>query len=255
MTRKTRSVFILSLILGVAGLTTGSCAKDVPTLEIEEGPVGEQPIIAGGMPGTVLETMDADRYTYVRVDLGDEEIWAAAPHFEVAEGDQIVVPPGVPMQDFHSKSMDRTFEVIYFVDQIVPEGGDVLAAGMPPGHPAISHPEAESVAGDVSDIEKAAEGYTVAEVYGGKVELAGQAVTLRGQVVKVNQGILGSNWLHIQDGTGSAADGTNDLTVTTNGLAAVGQTVLITGTLELDRDFGAGYRYPVIVTGAEVTIE
>jgi hypothetical protein len=205
--------------------------------------------------GTVLETMDADRYTYVRVDLGDEEIWAAAPHFEVAVGDRAEMPPGAPMQGFHSQTLDRTFDVIYFVESAGVVGAGTAAAGMPPGHPAIDHLQAETVAADVSGLKKAAGGFTVAEVYERKAELAGQAVTLRGEVVKVNQGILGSNWLHIQDGSGDATDGTNDLTVTTSGLAAVGQTVLITGALELDRDFGAGYRYPVIVTGAQVTVE
>jgi len=72
-------------------------------------------------------------------------------------------------------------------------------------------------------------------------------------VVKYNAGILGKNWLHIQDGTGSA--GTNDLTITTEATCTVGDTVLVHGKLVADRDFGAGYVYDLIVEDAQVTVE
>ena len=72
-------------------------------------------------------------------------------------------------------------------------------------------------------------------------------------MVKFNGGILGTNWLHIQDGTGT--EGSNDLTVTTSAVVKVGDTVLVRGAVSLDRDFGSGYRYGVIVEGATVTVE
>jgi predicted NAD/FAD-dependent oxidoreductase len=78
-------------------------------------------------------------------------------------------------------------------------------------------------------------------------------VALQTKVVKVNRGILGKNWLHLQDGTGNQAAGTNDLVVTTDSLPEVGEVVTITGNLSRDRDFGAGYRYGVIIENAEVT--
>jgi hypothetical protein len=78
---------------------------------------------------------------------------------------------------------------------------------------------------------------------------------LRGKVVKYNGNILSTNWLHIQDGSGSAADGSNDLVVTSAAEAAVGDTVIITGNIVLDKDFGAGYSYPVLVDDASLTVE
>jgi hypothetical protein len=72
-------------------------------------------------------------------------------------------------------------------------------------------------------------------------------------VVKFNGGILGTNWIHLQDGTGSAENGTNDLTVTTSGTASVGDVVTATGTLVTDKDFGAGYTYAVMLENAELT--
>jgi hypothetical protein len=130
---------------------------------------------------------------------------------------------------------------------------DTLDRTMPPGveHPAVK-PTAET---DVSGIAKAEGGKTVAEVYAEKDALAGTKVTVRGKVVKTNAGIMGKDWLHVRDGSG--ADGTNDLTVTMapGTLPKVGDTVLVTGTVVLNKDFGMGYKYPVMLEGAEVKVE
>ena len=87
-----------------------------------------------------------------------------------------------------------------------------------------------------------------------KDQLAGQPVVFRGKVVKTNPNIMGKNWLHVRDGSG--AEGTNDLTVTTAGTAPnVGDTVVVKGTVALNKDFGMGYQYDIIVEDAEVTVE
>jgi hypothetical protein len=91
-------------------------------------------------------------------------------------------------------------------------------------------------------------------VFAEKDALSGQKVAVRGKIVKVNAGIMNTNWLHVRDGSG--AEGTNDLTVTTAGTVPnVGDTVLLTGTVALNKDFGMGYSYDVIVEDAEVTVE
>lgn len=114
-------------------------------------------------------------------------------------------------------------------------------------------PTAEVAEVDLSGIEKPDDGVTIAELYAGKAELAGQAVTVRGKVVKVNPNIMGRNWIHLRDGSG--AEGTNNLAVTTNQLPNVGDVVLVVGTLEADKDFGMGYTYELIIEQPELTIE
>jgi len=124
---------------------------------------------------------------------------------------------------------------------------------MPAGetHPAPKAP-ADDV--DLTGIAKADGGKTIAEVFAEKDALAGQPVTFRGKVVKTNPDIMGKNWLHVRDGSGG--EGTNDLTITTAGaMPAVGDTVLVTGTVALDRDFGMGYAYDVLIEDAEVKVE
>ena len=114
-------------------------------------------------------------------------------------------------------------------------------------------PTAEVADVDLSGIEKAADGVTVAELFANKDELAGQPVTLRGKVVKVNAGIMGTNWLHVRDGSG--AEGSNNITITTGQMADVGDVVLVTGVLTVNKDFGMGYQYDAIIENAELMVE
>jgi len=206
--------------------------------------------------GPVIETMNSGGYTYVLVDGGSDKIWAAAPEFVVNVGDQVVVPPGAPMRNFHSETLKRDFELVYFVGAIQTPSGQPLskANGMPGGHSPTAGKSAPAEV-DVSGVEKAAGGKTVAEIYDSKADLSDKEVTVRGKVVKFNPQIMGKNWLHIRDGSGDAEARTNDLTVTTDTPAKVGDTVLVTGVIHLDKDFTHGYKYDVIIEEAQVVVE
>jgi len=200
----------------------------------------------------VLETMNAGGYTYIRVRTEDKEIWAAGPQGTVAVGDRVNLPAGALMPSFHSKALDRTFEEIYFVGAIEIVGGSKSphGGGSPPAGHATGGRGAAMTPGS---LQKAEGGSTIAELYARRGELAGKQVLVRGQVVKFTANIMGRNWMHIQDGTGQP--GSNDLTVTTADSASVGDVVLVKGTAAVDRDFGAGYRYELIVEQAGVTVE
>jgi hypothetical protein len=108
---------------------------------------------------------------------------------------------------------------------------------------------------DLTGIKKADGGQTIAEIYAASAKLAGKPVTVRGKVVKYNGGIMGKNWLHIRDGSGSDATGDNDLAITTATEAKVGDTVLVSAVVTTKKDFGAGYKYAVILQDAKVTVE
>ncbi|MCF6281260.1 MAG: hypothetical protein L3J28_03470 [Candidatus Polarisedimenticolaceae bacterium] len=94
---------------------------------------------------------------------------------------------------------------------------------------------------------------TVESLHKDMTELKGKMVQLQGKIIKVNNGIMGRNFLHLQDGTGTSAAGNNDLTVTSNETANVGDEVTILGVVVLDHDFGSGYRYPLMVEEAVIT--
>jgi len=205
----------------------------------------------GPRSGTVVETMSSGGYTYVLVSDGSKEAWAAAPQLVVAVGNRVTLPGGYPMRAFHSKTLNRTFDVVHFVERIEVVGGGASGGPLLSPHTGSAAPPAASV--DVSNVAKADGGQTVAELYAGKDALEGNQVAVRGKVVKVANGIMGKNWLHIRDGSGAADAG--DLTVTTTATASIGDTVLARGKLGVDRDFGYGYQYAVIVEDASVTRE
>ena len=217
------------------------------------------PVPPGMVRGTVLETMNSGGYTYAFLDTGEDQRWVASLETPVQVDDVVQTDEGMAMTGFTSKTLDRTFNVVYFVATLqnlstgtqsvsVPQG----ATEMPPGHPAIGAGAAEPATVDVEAYE---EGKDIAYVYANKDELAGQAITLRGQVVKYNPDILGWNFVHIQDGSGDAAAGDSDLIVTTKAETAIGETVVLSGTVVLDKDFGAGYSYPVLLEEASLTRE
>jgi len=251
---------MMSLILAASICFAVACSAEHQNEEISQTQVdtaaAAQPADESMATGKVLETMDAGNYTYVRVDTKDGEIWAAATRFDVEVGDTVVVPLVMPMENFHSDSLDRTFPVVYFTSQILKEGESASPA-MPSGHPPVGGAMAAShdTPTVVEVIEPADGGVTVNQIWTETDALAGTPVTLRGQVVKFNGGILGTNWIHLQDGTGSAENGDNDITVTTLGTASVGDVVTVTGTLVTDQDFGAGYTYKVLVKDAELVAD
>lgn len=96
-----------------------------------------------------------------------------------------------------------------------------------------------------------AEAVKVADIFAKRDKLNGKKVTVKGKVVKYNAGIMGKNWVHIQDGSGK--QGTNDITATTNDVAAAGDTVTVTGTVVVNKDFGSGYKYDVILEDATIS--
>ncbi len=252
---------VLSLALFALTLLSG-CGEDTPAPSSQAGMPSTQTAPAApemgapGKIGKVIESMDAAGYTYVQVETGTETFWAAAPQFAVKVGDDVVIPEGMPMPNYYSKTLDRTFDVVYFVPSVLVGGAQAVAEGaMPPGHPPMTGGNAGAVKTDIdlTGIKVADGGQTVADVFAKKADLAGKQVKIRGKVVKFSPEIMGKNWLHIQDGTG--AEGTNDLTVTTAGVAKMGDTVLISGLLVTDKDFGYGYQYSVIVEDATVTVE
>ncbi|MEI6463420.1 MAG: OB-fold nucleic acid binding domain-containing protein [Verrucomicrobiota bacterium] len=207
------------------------------------------------LEGKVVETMNAASYTYVQVETGGRRIWAAAPQFDVKVGDAVAIGDARPMPNYHSKTLNRTFDVVYFSGDVRVNGQrpvQAAAADLPAGHPAPGAKAGPAVA-ELSGIKKVADGQTVAEIYADKAQLTGKSVAVRGRVVKFNAMIMGKNWIHIRDGSG--VEGANDLTVTTADKAKVGDVVVITGELKANRDFGGGYRYPLIVEDAKVAVE
>jgi hypothetical protein len=233
----------------------------------------DEPSPGASVEGQVLEAIEVPNYSYLRLGApGSEGTWVAVPTAGLAVGAQARLREGMRMENFASTALKRTFPVIYFgtleggrtAHGMAPvdathnphaNGADPHAGGAPPADPdamKAAHPALGAV--EIKPVERAkgADGKTVAEVIDHRTQLVGKTVRLHATVVKSTPGILGKTYLHLRDGSGDAAKGTNDVVVTTQTTPAVGDTILIEGIVAIDRDIGAGYKFPTIIDDAKI---
>ena len=176
--------------------------------------------------GTVVETMNAGGVTYVRLKTDTGERWVVTSPAEIDNGTAVTA---------------QVYDNIAFAKI---DGG-----AAPAGHGAAKTPEIGNVKVDKAE---GADAKTVAEIWATKAALKDHRVVVRGTVVKFLPSIMGKNWLHVRDGSGTHAKGDDDIAVISDDQAKVGSVVTLTGTVRLDKDFGAGYSYPVIIEDAKL---
>ena len=237
----------------------------------------------GSLSGKVLETMDSGGYTYVLLATEDGEKWVAAPKTLITVGQTAAFASGMVMRDFKSETLGRTFDELVFSSGLAGAGGGKSMAATAGSCPNDKGASAESgsaphggmgaMGGAMSGggmgamqssgrvtvppvdlaIEKAAgeNTFTVAEIYQQGAALNQKKVVVRGKVVKVSANIMGKNWIHLQDGSGKPEAGTHDLVLTSQQKPTVGEILVAEGILAANKDFGAGYRYDVIVEETE----
>jgi hypothetical protein len=128
----------------------------------------------------------------------------------------------------------------------------LLATTHAPGQGHATSPSPDAAAANSAALTPPQGVTTIADLWKTRAMLAGTIVTVRGKVVKYNGGILGVNWMHLQDGTGAASDRTNDMTVTSEMETKVGDVITATGVVAVDKDLGSGYNYPVIIEHATI---
>lgn len=204
---------------------------------------------AAVVKGEVLEIKEVASYTYLRLKTKNGETWAAVSKAPVAKGAQVTIENPMVMNNFQSKSLNKTFPEIIFGNLAGTGGGGPMASQeMARAHAGLS------AKGNEAKIQVAkatgANAHTVAEIIAGQAKLKDKPIMLRAKVVKFNAEIMGKNWVHVRDGSGSAEAGSNDLLVTTKAMAKVGDVVTVKGVVRVDKDFGAGYAYKVLVEDA-----
>ena len=250
---------------GVVAMFGGSFSRERPRAEPMASsapplpsPTAESPA-AGLVEGAALEVHDVPGYTYIRVgEAGSEGTWTAVATAGVKVGERVSVRSETVMNNFESKTLKRSFDSIHFGSLATGESAGALPPGhaptagaLPPGHPPSAASAGPSAVGAVGKAT-GPNARTIAEVFAEKQALSAKKIRVRGRVVKVTSGILGKNFLHLQDGTGSEQTKDHDLTVTTAEEVARDQTVTFEGTLVLDKDLGAGYRYDALLEDAVV---
>lgn len=198
----------------------------------------------GNVKAEVKEVIHTTSYSYLRFNENGEDKWIAIAKQDIKVGETVYYIEGMRMDDFKSEELDRIFESVYFVmevsDQPIVKNQQMVNGQTEPKKPNLKKIDVE--------IELPEGAISIGQLYADKKQYNGKSVTVKGKVTKVNTGIMGRNWIHIQDGTG---DETNfDLTITSDDIPNIDDIVTYWGVVAVDKDFGAGYSYELIVEEA-----
>ncbi len=245
------------LVMLILVVVFSSCVKN------KNGQLNQEQTAANGNSFEVAEVVQGSTYTYIKAKENSGEKWMAVSKQEVQTGEVYFYSEGLPMQNFHSKEIDRTFDEIYFVSEIsktpiktgVTGGmGSGAMGGMGAMEGAMTAPEHQGKVGTEQNgsiaVKKSAGEITVAQVFANRNEYSGKEIEIKGIVVKVNKQVMDKNWIHIQDGTRD--NGNFDLTITSADVAEVNDEITVKGKITLNKDFGYGYSYEVIMEDAKI---
>lgn len=235
-----------TFLIVILGLLVASCVRNKNGQSVQGTETANEKVFE------VSEVIQASNYTYLKVKENSDEKWMAVTKQDIRIGDVYYYEGALQMTNFHSKDLDRTFEEVYFISQISKKPSmmdklENMGGSAEPKHSGKIETKQKSAI----KLEKSDSEMTIAEVFANRDKYSGKEIEIRGVVVKVNKEIMGRNWIHIQDGTSS--DGKFDLTITSQDLAQVNEEVTFKGVITLEKDFGAGYFYDVIMEDASLT--
>ena len=200
----------------------------------------------GNHKAEIVEVHQANSYSYLLLEEDGNEYWIAVNKDIYEKGQVIYHLSGMEMKDFESKDLDRTFESIWFVqdvsDEPIYDTQEMVRGQTEPQKPQLKKEEVSI------DVPEGA--VTIGELYANLDAYKDMEVTVRGEVIKLNMAIMDRNWIHIQDGTGDEEH--FDLTVTTQHAPQKGDVVTYKGKVSVNRDFGMGYFYELILEDAVV---
>ncbi|MDG1901348.1 MAG: hypothetical protein P8I80_03870 [Bacteroidales bacterium] len=230
------SVFSLLLIIGLT-----SCNQDNNSTDSRDTKSSFD------YSGIVKEVIQTTNYTYCFVNTNSTDYWIAISKLNINEGEVIYYNKGLEMLNFHSKELGRTFPLVYFVQKASrnPNSGDATNTVTEDKPTTKKKIDKKPFSNDKDFM-----GITISDLYANRDKYANKKVRIRGRITKFNPSIMSRNWVHIQDGTDN--NGNYDLTVTTQETVNIDELVTFEGKIALDKDFGAGYFYPVIMEDAKI---
>lgn len=206
---------------------------------------------------TVKEVLQTSNYTYLLVKENNSENWLALPKMQASEGQTFYYRNGFRMTDFESKELGRKFASVFFLESISTTPDIIVRDSTANPHKTFNLTDSTSkqsykssikVKNENIKLEPAEGGITIAELFGNKDAYSGKTVRVKGKVTKFNASIMKRNWIHIQDGT--EYEGKFDLTITTDQVVNIGDVITLEGKVALNKDFGYGYSYEVLLEDA-----
>ena len=206
----------------------------------------------------VNEVIQVEKYTYLNVTEGAASAWMAVPSFDAKKGDTLYYQSGMLMTNFESKELKRTFPQILFVDKV----SKVPSIASLPKEVIIAH---QKMAADTAksekpypnmgsskdtikqsiQVDKVKDAIQLSALLKDPKQYVGKLITVHGKVTKYTAEVMGKNWVHIQDGTSN--HGKFEIVITTADEVQKDQTVTFEGKITLNKDFGYGYFFEVLM--------
>lgn len=199
------------------------------------------------------EVLQTSQYTYILAKEGNKDLWMAAKKMDAKVGETYYFTGGLPMTKFESKELKRTFDEVLFLDNI--STTPIVEGNNPAANTQVAQATSSGSAIPLEKkeikIKKDKGDITIAKLFENKKSYSGKTIKIKGQVAKFSPGIMKKNWIHLQDGTDFS--GKFDLTITTDQNVKVGDNITLEGVITLDKDFGFGYFYDVIMEDAKLS--
>ncbi len=193
----------------------------------------------------VKEVLPTTKYVYLLVDEGEEPFWIATISKDVKIGNTYYYKGGLLKTNFESKEHNRMFDKIYLVSKLVE-----LNHGNTANQQQTGELNKKAPTNTVKTIEQKGS-IKISEIVNNPKSYEGKTVQISGVCTKINVGIMDRNWIHIKDGSKDEYD----LVVTSDAFVPEGSTISIKATVTLNKDFGAGYKYALILEDGELVMQ
>ncbi|MEC7948933.1 MAG: hypothetical protein VX265_15295 [Myxococcota bacterium] len=181
---------------------------------------------ANTAPTVVARVVERDAHQLLEVQQGALLAWVKVPRVGAVVGDHVLLGQGSPRYNVAIPEIGETVELVVDISRVRVVDEDTARRTVAAAVPEAAVP--------------------ISQVYAEIAARVDQPIVVHGTVVKAT-GAVGAIWVHLQDGTGDAASGTNDITVKTQAEVVPGQRVAFRGVLRRDVDLGFGYHYEALV--------
>ena len=199
----------------------------------------------------VNEVLPTSKYVYLNVTEGDEKYWIATRSMEVNVGGTYYYKEGLLKTNFESKECNRVFDKMYLIGSLVSaDHGNTAKSETIGDYPSSNqgYQKKEDIPMHAEKIVQHQGSMKIAELVKDPKKYEGKTVQLDGVCTKINAGIMDRNWIHIKDGS----QDDYDLVVTSDAYVRLGEAFTIKAVVVLNKDFGAGYKYDLILENGMV---
>ena len=200
----------------------------------------------------VKEIIPATKYLYLNVEENGERYWIAIIKKEIELEQTYYYNRALLKTNFESKETNRHFDEIYLVTNLV--GVDHAKINSDPVN--LDHLHEQNTSEEIPSTSKSEpaklierEGsIKIADLVSNAKKFEGKTVQISGKCFKINPNIMERNWIHLRDGSKDSYD----LVITSKEFVEEGSVVTMKGTVTLNNDFGAGYRYDLVIEDGEI---